>query len=784
MPRHSALNWSIGCAVATALGAVTAARAQETAAGLEEVVVTAQRVETDIQTTPVAVTALGGDFLREFNFRQVTSIEGAAPNLNFAASTGGASSQVSAFIRGVGEFDFLLTTDPAVGLYIDGVYLARTFGVNLDLADVDRVEVLRGPQGTLFGKNNIGGAINLITRKPEGSGLTRAELTGGSYNSWRASISTDIALQDDLALVLSAVGRKSDGWQTRPDADGGEEDRISARAALRWTPSDAFESLLALDYVDQSQMNYPNNMVVYDPNASPFLGLFNGFVSPGDPCCTPNVSIDESGVPEGLLPHDDVESLGVSWFNNWTLASGHVVRSITAYRDMEALFGRDGDNSGLDYNGDVHDQDHDQFSQEFQLQSQGNERFNWIAGLYYFEEETEDRTRLVTADGLFDALSALEPIVDLNDLSNPLTQLFLARYALDFTIDFDNHQETTDYAAYFHGDYAFADRWTAGFGLRYTNEEKEFRQTATRAASQTPLLIPVDPFTGQPILTPANLDTPSGACSDLDANGAFNCEADWDNLSGEASLGFQWTDDVFAYGKYSRGFRSGGINGRPVQLSLVQDYDPEFLDSFEVGLKTLLAERRVRLNTAVFYNKYKDIQVLLIRGASVVIDNAAESTIYGLEVDLEAQPTDALFLRGSLGLMKNEFDEWSDDTGDFTDRKLRNSPEVTANFLAQYTAELGGNGSLRPWAEVQYQDEMFLDGENTPELRTPSRTLVNAGIAWASPGERWEVEAHVSNATDERVLDGGFNVLAFFGYMEGFYNPPRRYWLTLRYQSE
>jgi iron complex outermembrane receptor protein len=783
MLRHSRSIGPTALAIATALAPLVA-QAQEPEAGLEEVVVTAQRVETDIQKTPVAVTALTGDFLRDYDFRQVTSIEGAAPNLNFAASTGGASSQVSAFIRGVGEFDFLLTTDPAVGLYIDGVYLARTFGANLDLADVERVEVLRGPQGTLFGKNNIGGAINLITRKPEGSGRTDAELTGGSYNSWRASITSDIPLGDDVALLLSAAGRKSDGWQDRPGADGGEENRVGARAALRFTPSDTFESTLALDYVDQDQTNYPNNMVVYDPNASPFLGLFNGFVSPTNPCCTPNESIDESGVTEGLLPHDDLESLGVSWFNNWTLAGGSVLRSITAYRETEALFGRDGDNSGLDYNGDVHDEEHDQFSQEFQLASQGNESWNWIAGLYYFREETDDRTRLVTADGLFGGLSALEPIVDLNDLSNPLTQLFLARYALDFTIDFDNNQTTTDYAAYFHGDYSFAERWTAGFGLRYTNEEKEFHQTATRAASQTPLLIPVDPFTAQPILTPANLATPSDACSDLEADGSFRCEADWDDLSGEASLGVQWTDDIFAYGKYSRGFRSGGINGRPVQLSLVQDYDPEFLDSFEVGLKTLLADRRVRLNTAAFYNKYKDIQVLLIRGASVVIDNAAEATIYGLEVDFEAQPTDALFLRGSLGLMENEFDDWSDDTGDFTDRKLRNSPEMTANFLAAYTADLGGNGSLRPWAEVQYQDEMFLDGENTPELRTPSRTLVNAGIAWASPGDRWEVEAHVTNATDERVLDGGFNVLAFFGYMEGFYNPPRRYWLTLRYRSE
>ena len=461
------------------------------------------------------MTALTGDFLRDYDFRQVTSIEGAAPNLNFAASTGGASSQVSAFIRGVGEFDFLLTTDPAVGLYIDGVYLARTFGANLDLADVERVEVLRGPQGTLFGKNNIGGAINLITRKPEGSGRTDAELTGGSYNSWRASITSDIALGEDVALLLSGCGsqvRRLAGpagrrrWRRGP----GRRARGVAVYAERFLRVDA-GARLRRPGPDQLSEQHGRLRRDRGGKSETFLGLFNLFVSPTNPCCTPNAGIDESGVTEGLLPHDDLESLGVSWFNNWTLANSKVLKSITAYRDTEALFGRDGDNSGLDYNGDVHDEEHEQFSQEFQLASQGNEHLNWIAGLYYFREETSDQTRLVTADGLYDALSAIDP-------SDPfIGGLFFARYAVDFTIDFDNHQDTTDYAAYFHSDYAFAERWTLGLGLRYTNEEKEFRQTATRAASQTPLLIPVDPATGQPILTPAKpLDTPSDACSDLE----------------------------------------------------------------------------------------------------------------------------------------------------------------------------------------------------------------------------------------------------------------------------
>jgi iron complex outermembrane receptor protein len=775
------------CALALVSAPFAAAVAQQqstsqqpSASGLETITVTAQRVESDIQTTPIAVSALSGDFLTQYSYDRVTALEGAVPNLNFSASTGGASSQVSAFIRGVGEFDFLLTTDPAVGLYIDGVYLARTFGSNLDLAEPERVEVLRGPQGTLFGKNNIGGAINVVTRQPEGDGRIRAELEYGSYASWRALVSADIGLSDNLALLLTAGGKQSDGWQDRPGADGGEEDRAGARAALRWTPSETFESTLALDYVKQDQVNYPNVMVEFDATrvVVPFLLFFNTFVAPPDsPCCTANSDIDKSGVPEGLLPHDDLEAWGATWFNTWQFGDGLTLKSITAYRDMEALFGRDGDNSALNYSGDVHDEDQDQFSQELQLASQGNDTFNWIAGLYYLREKARDQTRLVWADGLFDAFSALEPFSD----------LWLARYALDFTIDFDNHQTTTDYAAYAHGDFNFADRWHLGLGLRYTNEKKEFTQAATRVASQTPLLVNVNPITLEPITVGPNgenlLNTPSPACSDLELTGAFKCEADWDNLSGDITLGFDFTDDVYGYARYSRGFRSGGINGRPIAVSQVQDYDPEYLDSYELGLKSLLADRRLRLNAAAFYNKYEDIQVLLTRNAQVQIQNAAKATVYGLELDLETRPVDEWLIHSSLGLMHNEFDEWSDDLGDYTDRKLRNAPETTFNLLTAYDIPLSSS-KLTPWVEVQYRDTVFLDGENTPQLESPSLTLLNAGLRWTLPNEAWQIEVRGSNLTDERELTGGFNGLSFFGYVEGYYNPPRRYYVGVTYNSK
>jgi iron complex outermembrane receptor protein len=191
----------------------------------------------------------------------------------------------------------------------------------------------------------------------------------------------------------------------------------------------------------------------------------------------------------------------------------------------------------------------------------------------------------------------------------------------------------------------------------------------------------------------------------------------------------------------------------------------------------------VRLNLAAFYNKYQDIQVLLTTGGMVQIQNAAKATIYGLEADFEAQPLDALLIRGSLGLMHNEFDDWSDDFGDYSDRKMRNAPEATFNLLGAYTMALQSS-QLTPWLEVQYRDSIFLDGQNTPQLESPDRTLLNAGLRLTLPNDRWQLEVRGENLTDERVLTGGFNGIDFFGYVEGYYNAPRRYYAGVTYNSK
>jgi iron complex outermembrane receptor protein len=755
----------VAALLAVSLGASVTAAAAATPE-LQEVTVTAQRVEENLQTTPVSMTALSGDFLDKFDLARVTSLDMVTPNLIFNSGTGGSSAQVSAFIRGVGQFDFLLTTDPAVGLYVDGVYLARTFGTNLELTEIQRVEVLRGPQGRCSARTT--------SAVPSTSRRSRRPAAGAPTSAPRSATSTPtprrlhrLRLADNLALGLSLMGRKSKGFRFVVCEDGGKEERAGGRATLAWTPSDTFSSRLSAEFSAQTQPSSPNVMVKYDPAQAtvPFLALFNAFVAP---CCTPPTNIDVSGA-EGPLVRDDLHGLGASWINEWKLGGDVLLKSITGYRYMHADFGRDGDNSAVNYNGDVHDEHDTQISEEIQA-SGSLSRIKWVAGLYYLQERTRDQTNLVTAQGLFQALSAL------NDPTNPL---YLARYALDFNLAYDNRQTTKDYAGYINGDFAFNDRLSLQAGVRYTDESKDFSQSVLNDAGKT-IFLPVNPITGA--VDTSNTSVPSKACSNLQQEGTFfTCTTSSKEVSPRASLNLQMTPEVFGYLQWSRGFRSGGINGRPTSVTLIQDYKPEHLDSTELGLKTLLADHRIRLNTAVFYDKYKDIQVTLTEGTTIVVQNAAKATVYGLETDLEAAVTDHWTLQGSLGYAHNEYNDWHDSLGDYTDRKLQNAPEWTANLASAYEWHVPSGAGWRLTANVSFQSWMFLDAENSAVLRAPSRTLIDAGFFYLAPSRRWDLGVEGKNLSDQRVLNSGYNGLAFFGYAEGTYNPPRRYWLTFHY---
>ena len=296
------------------------------------------------------------------------------------------------------------------------------------------------------------------------------------------------------------------------------------------------------------------------------------------------------------------------------------------------------------------------------------------------------------------------------------------------------------------------------------------------------------PFTGQ--LDESNVTPPTSKCSDVYASGTrYDCEASWSNVSPRLGFTYQWSDDVFGYAAASKGFRSGGFDGRPTELSGVHDFKPENLTSYEFGLKTLLADHRLRLNTSVFYNKYDDKQVLLVFGTTVVTQNAAKATIYGFETDMDAAVTEHFTLRGSLGYNHGRYDKWLDPNApggpaDYSSRKLANAPEWTANLAGVYDVPLHDGAVVRLLGNVSYAADMFLNAQNSPILHAGSRAISDAGIFYVADRGRWQVGAEVKNVTDTKVLVGGFDVISFFGYAEGYYNPPRRYFLTFKYKTQ
>ena len=740
--------------------------AAATGYGMEEVVITARKREENLQQTPISVTAISGDLIDSAGLSDITSIESVTPNLNFTVGTGGGSSTVNAFIRGVGEFDFLLTKDPAVGLYIDGVYMARTFGANMELADIERIEVLRGPQGTLFGKNAIGGAINVVTRKPGDEFNYEVELSAGDYGFRGAKAYLELPLADTLSAGVSLIGKHSDGWQERPGGDAGDDGVFAGRINLNWLPTDDFESLLSVDTVHQDQNGYPNTMLTWNPGAI-FALLQNTLL---DPCCTPNKDIDRSGAASSELLHDDLDGTGVNWTNTWSLRSV-TLKSITGYREMEALFGRDGDNSALDYAGDVHDESHRQFSQEIQLSGIAiDDRLEWTAGLYYFTENTTDNTTLVTARGLHDALAAL-----------PTPLLFPGEaVAFDLVVDFDNHQQGDSYAAYMHSSYAINEQWTISAGARYTQEMKRFDQSARRVASGAPLLAP-DFAAANPFATPGQ------ACSDIDLDGSFQCEETWSEFSPKLGLDYLLNDDVMLYGHFSRGFRSGGFNGRPTSLGEVAEYDPETLTSYELGFKSRWLENRLRVNGALFLNKYRDQQVVVLSatptGVSAITRNAGRSTMQGLELEMVAMPTTNLELMAGLSYLDAQYDRWRDDTGDHSDRDFEYAPDWTASVAAQYTWRLDGGGRLALRGDGAYKGQTYLNATNSEFLHPGGHTVWNAAARYFSANEHWEVALQGKNLTNKRVLNAGFDAVDAFGFAEGSYNPPRQVVLSVRYRT-
>ena len=714
-------------------------------AGDTDIVVTARRREEKLQDVPIAGTAIGGEALDQPGFDGVSDVAQVAPNLQFTPGQGGNSGGVSAFIRGVGENDFIITSDPAVALYIDGVYVARSFGATTELLGIDRIEVLRGPQGSLFGKNTIGGAINVVSRVPDGDRI-EGDIRYGSFNDLRLRANVEAGLTDALSIGVAALGEWGEGWQKVPSGRNlGNRDVQAGRFTLHYDAS-PIDAVLTVDGLRRRQNSTPHAMLAFTPTF--FSGLQSAFLGA---CCTVSDSIERTDTT-AALNRDDTDATNATLTLSVDAGAG-TLKSISAWRRVHAVFGRDGDASAaVNYAGDIHDETARQLSQELQYSTDlFGDRGTLLLGAYAFRERTRDDTRLIVADGLYPALigAGFDPAL---------------ATALDFNIDFRNRQTTTNYALFGNATFDITDALTLELGGRYTWEKKVFAQDATRIYSQQPL------FAGLP---------------------SYRLRENWKAFTPRASLSYKFTPDILGYVSFSRGFRSGGFNGRPTSVEEIGSYDPEYLNAYEAGLKTQLGGR-VTLNLSAFRNDYTDQQLLVSTvspntGLIVVrTDNAGKSRIQGIEVETDVRVSRALRISGSFGYLDAKYLRYTSVIGgvptDVSFRKPKQAPDLTASGSIVYSAALSSAIDASFRLDAAYRSLTYIDVENTPLLRAPDHAILNASAEFTLPARGLSLRLAVDNLTDKRVVTAGYDATSSFGFVEGYFNDPRRYWVTLSYR--
>jgi iron complex outermembrane receptor protein len=721
--------------VCSALGApqiVIAQESGEAAGPLEEVIVTAQRREQSLQEVPISISAFDAEDLANLQADNLDSMQGAVPNLNIVQGRG-SNSSANVFIRGVGQPDALQSFDPAVGIYVDDVFMSRIQGALFKLYDIERIEVLRGPQGTLYGKNTPGGAIRIITSTPGEEFEGRASLTIGDYSRRQLSGYLSGPVSDNLGMSLSVLHDERDGFVTDP-ADGREyndENTTVARVKAKWDASEDVSVVFAGDYsTEDVQLSLGRSV-------SPLYNFDLGtggisFLTPvpmGDWNFRTTTSLGDANGQQ-------VDHYGGSMSVDWAVNDQLTFRSITAYRQLDADLFIDIDATEFVL-GDVFvGVDQEQFSQEFQWLGDNGEGLNWVFGLYYLEEEIPSHQEAYADDFL----------------------LFLGA-PIAFTRTIDDRLETTSYAVFGQVDMALSDTITLGLGMRYTKDEKDYVRSTSFF---TDLLGNADP------------------------EFAFSSSNSWDDWTPTVTLDYAHRDDVHFFGRLAKGFKSGGFNGRANSAADVSSFDPETVWTAEVGAKTTSANGRLRANYSVFVSQYDDFQARVSVADGInfrfPVLNAAELDIKGAEVELTWLPIDPLQISTQFGYLDTEYGGGGFSGSDGIPDEPAFAPEWTARLAGVWTTHLEGGHSLNFGADASYRDSMWLSVENVAGLSEDSYWLTNGFIRWNHADGHWSVTGGVKNLTDEEYRVEGQEFRSVSGITTAYFGDPRTWTLSAEYR--
>jgi len=745
-------------------------------AELEEIIVTARKRAEPLQKTPVSITAFTVEQLEKPGMDDLIDVARYAPNVVFDQGTGNTGGQFNSqlFIRGVGQVDFLFSSDPGVGVYVDEVYLPRVVGSLMDVMDLERVEILRGPQGTLFGKNTIGGALNITSVKPSGQFGAVADVTFGSRDRIDGRLSVDIPLvKDTLDARITASTRNQDGYVKRinqPPRATGDTNADGFRGTVHWQPGNGWDAMFEGDYVRRREEAIANELLDVRMT-DPVLGLWNLLVAP---TYGPGAVYDGRFITHGFDSQatgpslSDLDMWGVSANISKEISSSLSFKSITAFREEDAQFGADQDHSPYKYLETTNDNNHDAFSEELQLNGKNfGDRLDWVAGLFYMHETASDQFDVVLGGGLFDGLERLPaPLIPLapgvtcppppgvfapcaGGPGNPIN------VSLDFDLTIFDDIDIDSYAGYAQGTFKFTDRFSTTLGGRYTWEEKKFTTMLHRNAS------------------------------DVTTVPEHTVDNTWNAFTPRLGFEYQVTPDFLAYISAARGFKSGGFNGRAQSLAEIDSFDPEYVWSYEAGLKTQWLGNRLTANLAYYYNDYTDIQLTSVRAVQglivVVTENAGKAEIQGFELELAAEPIDSILLRVGAGYTDAKYTELSPGVQTVTlDSKLVKVPEWTGSFTFDWTLPLQTAWKLMLGGDVTYRSSYFNDPNNTPLLEQDAYSLLGAHLRFVSEDNRWEVTAFGTNLSDERYMTNGLQSYGSFGTADGTFGRPREWGVTLR----
>lgn len=786
--------------------AAPAANAPASGGPLQEVVVTAQFRAENLQKTPISITAVNAAQLENRSYSTILDVAQSAPNVSLTQGGGGFGNTNFAFIRGIGQPDFSFAFEPRVGFYIDDVYYATTFGSIFDLLDVDRVEIERGPQGVLNGRNSVGGAIRIFTQKPNDTDSGYVEATAGDYGRFDVKGAINWAVVPDKLMVrLSAGEERQDGYvklenfaceypslagklpglpgSSNGCSDGslGGIDRYETKAQVRWIVNDKIEDNFTADFTDDQSEAPADTQLAISTSYNPALP--GGF---GVPAGTPNglaLWLGNQGVSAyGLTPNaalisalgphnpytnmaifeqpglsgqgdaaqypniDSVKTYGLANVLDVDLPDNVHFKDIVAYRLFTGAFGVSQSDIATPTQLVYDTVGHHQFSEEARfLGDLWNGRVQWTLGAFYLTTWSIDRAQ-VDDEGFGLYIPGPGEIQDF------------------FFTKVNDSATLQNVSGYGNAEIHLTDKLQLSAGVRYSTESKDYYYD--ESLNGLPSVVATAPTTSIARFDP------------------------------RVALQYQITPQVLGYASYSTGFTAGGYDPRPFQPSDIKlTIAPEDVKAYEVGVKTELFDRRLRLNVDGFYTDYTNIQ-LTLDGCSVgcpttspfYYGNGGNARIMGFEAEAEAQPIEHLLINASTGYTDFKYTSLNpavNPLGDPTGLTLNSpdpySPKWTANFGVQYEIGAGRVGSFTPRLDYTYRSTIYFGADpNDPYARQPGYSLVNARLTWKAPDGKLSIAGFVTNLTNTLYYTSKMDELNSFGTATGTIAPPREFGVTVR----